>query len=159
MGKTIKDEQPRTYFDCAKCPAYCCSIYDRVQVTKRDIKRLAKHFGVEFEAARRRYTKQWKDERVLKRVGDVIFPETCMFLDQETRGCTIYHARPAVCREYPDRARCAYYDVLQFERKQQADETVIPLVQITFHEVKKKIAASDNNGKAERVWEWEPEKK
>ena len=37
MGKTLKDEQPRVYFDCAKCPAYCCSIYDRVQVTQRDI--------------------------------------------------------------------------------------------------------------------------
>src|SRR3712207_434069 len=103
MVKTIKDDQPRVYFDCGKCPAFCCSIYERVQVTKRDITRLAKHFGVTFEAARRRFTKQWEDERVLKRVKDTIFPETCMFLDQERRGCTIYHARPAVCREYPDR--------------------------------------------------------
>jgi Fe-S-cluster containining protein len=157
MVKTIKDEQPRTYFDCTKCPAFCCSIYERVQVTKRDINRLARHFGVSYETARRRYTKQWKDERVLKRVKDVIFEETCMFLDQETRGCTIYHARPAVCREYPDRSRCSYYDVLQFERRQQDDESVIPLVQITFHEVKKKTV-SNGNGK-EKVWEWEPEEK
>ncbi|PYS85129.1 MAG: YkgJ family cysteine cluster protein [Acidobacteria bacterium] len=157
MVKTIKDEQPRTYFDCAKCPAYCCSIYDRVQVTKRDINRLAKHFGVSYETARRRYTKQWQDERVLKRVKDVIFEETCMFLDQETRGCTIYHARPGVCREYPARSRCAYYDVLQFERRQQDDETVIPVVQITYHEVKKKTTTADG-GATEKVWEWEPEK-
>ena len=156
MGKTIKDEKPRTYFDCAKCPAYCCSIYDRVQVTQRDINRLAKHFGVSPETARRRYTKMWKDERVLRRVKDVIFPETCMFLDQETRGCTIYHARPAVCREYPARSRCTYYDMLQFERKQQADETVVPVVQITYHEVKKKT--NDNSGASEKVWKWEPEK-
>jgi hypothetical protein len=40
MVKTIKDDQPRTYFDCTKCPAFCCSIYERVQVTKRDITRL-----------------------------------------------------------------------------------------------------------------------
>ena len=158
MGKTIKDEQPRTYFDCAKCPAYCCSIYDRVQVTKRDINRLARHFGVSYETARRRYTTQWEDERVLKRVKDVIFPETCTFLDQKTRGCTIYHARPAVCREYPGRPRCAYYDVLQFERRQQGDETVIPVVQITYHEVQKKNK-SDNGGATEKVWEWEPEEK
>ena len=72
---------------------------------------------------------------MLKRVEDVIFSETCMFLDQEKRGCTIYHARPGVCREYPDRARCSYYDLLQFERRQQDDETVVPLVQITFREV------------------------
>ena len=159
MGKTIKDEQPRTYFDCAKCPAYCCSIYDRVQVTKRDINRLAKHFGVSYETARRRYTTQWEDERVLKRVKDVIFPETCTFLDQKTRGCTIYHARPAVCREYPGRPRCAYYDVLQFERRQQDDETVIPVVQITYHQVQKTKKKSDNGGATEKVWEWEPEEK
>ena len=157
MGKTIKDEQPRVYFDCAKCPAYCCSIYDRVQVTQRDINRLAKHFGVSKETARRRYTKMWEQERVLRRVKDVIFEETCMFLDQETRGCTIYHARPAVCREYPARTRCTYYDMLQFERRQQQDETVVPVVQITYHEVKKKT--NDNSGASEKVWEWEPEKK
>src|SRR5437762_7754719 len=67
-----------------------------------------------------------------------------MFLDQETRGCTIYHARPAVCREYPARTRCTYYDMLQFERRQQQDETVVPVVQITFREVKKKT--TDNGG-------------
>ena len=157
MGKTIKDEQPRVYFDCTKCPAYCCSIYDRVQVTKRDVTRLAKHFGVSFETAWRRFTKRWEKERVLKRVKDTIFPETCMFLDQETRGCTIYHARPAVCREYPARSRCVYYDVLQFERRQQDDETVVPVVQITYHNVKKTVES--NNGKTEKVWEWEPEEK
>lgn len=155
MVKTIKDDQPRTYFDCNKCPAFCCSIYERVQVTKRDITRLAKHFGVTFETARRRFTKNWEDERVLKKVEDKLFPETCVFLDQEKRGCTIYHARPNVCREYPDRTRCAYYDVLQFERRQQQDDTVLPLIQITFREVKE----TDGVGNNEKVWEWEPEKK
>lgn len=76
MTKTIKDDQPRTYFDCTKCPAICCSIYERVALTKRDINRLAKHFGVSYETARRRYTKQWQEERVLKRVKDKIFAET-----------------------------------------------------------------------------------
>src|SRR5438067_13804497 len=156
MGEKITDDEPRSYYDCSKCPAYCCSIYERVQVTKRDINRLAKHFGVSYETARRRYTTQWEDERVLKRVKDVIFPETCKFLDQQTRGCTIYHARPAVCREYPARSRCSYYDVLQFERKQQADETVMPVIQITFREVKKKTV-KDDDGSTEKVWEWEPE--
>jgi uncharacterized protein len=157
MGKkvTVTDEQPRVYFDCSKCPAYCCSIYDRVQVTKRDLNRLAKYFGVSAEVAQKRYTKIDREsgERVLRRVKDVIFERTCMFLNQETRGCTIYHARPAVCREYPDRARCVYYDILKFEQKQQDDETVIPLVQITFREVKKKVV--HNGHGSEKIWEWE----
>ncbi|HEV7891345.1 MAG TPA: YkgJ family cysteine cluster protein [Pyrinomonadaceae bacterium] len=146
MAKTIKDDQPRTYFDCDKCPAFCCTIYERVQVTKRDITRLAKHFGVSYETARRRYTKQWEDERVLKKVEDKIFPVTCVFLDQDKRNCTVYHARPAVCREYPDRVRCPYYDVLQFERRQQADDTVLPLFQITFREV----TETNGNGNGEK---------
>jgi uncharacterized protein len=155
MAKKITDEQPRVYFDCSKCPAYCCSIYERVQVTKRDLNRLAKYFNVPVETAARRYTKMRGRERILRRTKDAIFSETCIFLNQETRGCGIYHARPAVCREYPDRVRCAYYDLLQFERRQQDDPEVLPLVQITFREVKKE-KISDNNG-SEEVWEWEPE--
>ncbi|HEV2761990.1 MAG TPA: YkgJ family cysteine cluster protein, partial [Pyrinomonadaceae bacterium] len=129
MGKKLTDDQPRVYFDCNKCPAFCCSVYERVQVTKRDLNRLAKHFGVTVETARRRYTTRWKDERILRRSKDEIFEEACMFLDRETRGCSIYHARPGVCREYPARSRCAYYDLLRFERKQQADDTCLPLIQ------------------------------
>ncbi|MGH9902691.1 MAG: YkgJ family cysteine cluster protein [Pyrinomonadaceae bacterium] len=153
MTKKITDDQPRVYFDCTKCPAFCCAIYDRVQVTKRDLNRLAKYFGVPVETAVRRYTTKWKDERVLRRTDDTIFDKACMFLDREKRGCTIYHARPEVCREYPARSRCAYYDVLQFERRQQDDPNVIPLVQITFRETKKTELKDD---KGERVWEWSP---
>ncbi|MBV9210248.1 MAG: YkgJ family cysteine cluster protein [Acidobacteria bacterium] len=157
MGsKKVTDEQPRVYFNCSKCPAYCCSIYERVAVTKRDINRLAKHFGVSVETATRRYTKMHSGERVLRRKKDTIFEETCQFLNEETRGCGIYHARPAVCREYPARVRCSYYDVLQFERVQQDDPNVIPLVQITFREVEKKVV-SDGNG-SEKIWEWKQEK-
>jgi uncharacterized protein len=154
MGKKITDEQPRVYFDCSKCPAYCCSIYERVQVTKRDLNRLARYFGVSVETAERRYTKIHKEsgERVLRRKKDVIFEEACQFLNPETRGCGIYHARPEVCREYPDRSRCSYYDLIQFERRQQDDENVLPLIQITFREVKKKTV-HDENG-SERIWEW-----
>src|SRR5919199_3748956 len=110
MGEKITDEQQRTYFDCSKCPAYCCAIYERVQVTKHDLNRLAKHFGLTTEAAQKRYTKIEKStgERVLRRKRDTIFEKACMFLDRETRGCTIYHARPAVCRAYPARVRCTY---------------------------------------------------
>ena len=121
-----------SYYNCSKCPAYCCSIYERVQVTRRDIKRLANHFRVDIDTAVRRFTTTYDNERILRRKADPIFGKACKFLDPGTRQCTIYLARPAVCRAFPDRARCAYYDLLQFERVQQGDDTVIPLVQITF---------------------------
>jgi Fe-S-cluster containining protein len=130
-GSIAKTVQP-SYYNCSKCPAYCCSIYERVQVTKRDLNRLAKYFGVDVETAERRFTSTWQGERILRRKADPIFGKACKFLNPETRQCTIYHGRPQVCREFPTRARCAYYDLLQFERSQQADETVMPLVQITF---------------------------
>jgi Fe-S-cluster containining protein len=148
MGKKITDEQPRVYFDCSKCPAYCCALYERIQVTKRDLNRLAKHFGITVERAAKRYTKMWDaKERVLKRAPDPILGEACQFLDHETRGCTIYHARPQVCREYPDRSRCSYYDVLQFERRQQDDPNVLPLFQITFREVEKKVVTNGHGSR------------
>ncbi|MBA2340906.1 MAG: YkgJ family cysteine cluster protein [Pyrinomonadaceae bacterium] len=153
MTKTITDDKPRIHFDCTKCPAFCCSIYERVQVTKRDISRLAKHFGVTVESAIKRYTKMHSGERVLRRTHDELFDaDACMFLDREKRGCTIYHARPAICREYPARSRCSYYDVLRFERQQQDDENVLPLFQITFRQAKKDVQRDD---KGEKVWKWE----
>jgi hypothetical protein len=56
----------RILFNCDKCPAYCCS-YDRIEVTKRDLLRLAKHFGVSYREAERRYTKIAYGDRVLRR--------------------------------------------------------------------------------------------
>ncbi len=155
--QTVTDDQPRVYFDCAKCPGYCCAIYERVQVTKRDINRLAKHFGVSYDAAYRRYTTDWEKERVLKRTADPVLGESCQFLDPVKRNCTIYLSRPNVCREYPDRARCVYYDLIQFERRQQADDDTLPLVQITFRTTKK--VENADRGSGERVWEWTPEQK
>src|SRR5258705_13692168 len=137
MATTITDDSKRTYFNCDKCPAYCCSIYDRVQVTKRDIKRLAKHFGISVELVTKRFTKTWENEQVLRRKEDPIFGKACHFLDPQTRKCTIYEARPGVCREFPLTRRCGYYDLLTFERRQQDDFDVLPVVQITFQKWKK----------------------
>jgi Fe-S-cluster containining protein len=130
-------EAKHNYYNCSKCPAYCCSIYERVQVSRRDVKRLAKYFGVDVKTAEKRYTTTWQGEKILRRKADPIFGKACKFLNPETRQCTIYHGRPSTCREFPARARCAYYDLLQFERVQQGDDTVMPLVQITFHNGKK----------------------
>ena len=138
MGEATNARKPKTYYDCVKCPAFCCSVYERVQVTPRDIRRLAKHFCVTEEVATVRYTKLWEKERVLRRKRDPLLGETCQFLNFETRGCGIYHARPAVCREYPTTTRCAYYDLYKFEQTQQDDPNTLPIVQITFRNGKKK---------------------
>ncbi|HSV33487.1 MAG TPA: YkgJ family cysteine cluster protein [Pyrinomonadaceae bacterium] len=119
-------------YDCSECPAYCCAIYERVQLTKRDLQQIARHFGLDVKKATTRFTTEYNGERILRRKADPIFGKACKFLNAETRQCTIYDARPKVCREFPAHPRCAYYDLLQFERVQQGDDSVVPLVQITF---------------------------
>ena len=137
MGDIVTKVKPRSYYDCVACPAFCCSVYERVQVTPRDLRRLAKHFGVSEEVAKDRYTKMYAGERVLRRKKDHLFGQACQFINPETRGCGIYHARPAVCREFPTSTRCAYYDLFQFEKEQQDDPDTLPVVQITFRNGKK----------------------
>lgn len=132
MGEISRTGTVRSNYDCLDCPAYCCSVYERVQVTPRDLRRLAKHFNLSEEVAAARFTKFYEKERVLRRKADPIFGQACQFLNPETRGCTIYHARPAVCRQFPSTSRCAYYDLLRFEREQQGDPDALPLVKITF---------------------------
>lgn len=124
-GKVKNDRSLRVLFNCLKCPAYCCS-YDRIEVTRRDVKRLARHFGLTYEQAEARYTKIAYGERVLRHRKDHIFKRVCQFLDENERRCTIYHARPGVCREYPDSTRCGYYDFLASERRRQCDDEFIP---------------------------------
>ncbi len=129
---TTANGYPANY-DCSKCPAYCCSIYERVQVNKRDISRLARHFAVDYETALVRYTRTYNGtERVLRRKADPVLRQSCTFLNPATRQCKIYNARPAVCREFPTTDRCAHFDLIEFERTQQDDPDVLPLIQITF---------------------------
>lgn len=118
--------EPKKHYDCLKCPAYCCT-YARIDVTKRDIARLARHFNVDFETAKQRYTKFREGDQVLRHRQDKIFGTACMFLDPDTRRCTIYEARPGVCHEYPDQPRCGYYEFLRWERGHQDDKDFIPL--------------------------------
>jgi len=118
----------RSKYSCAKCPAYCCS-YPEIEITRRDLARLARHFGVSFEQAEERYTKYDAKQgvRLLRHQKDTVFDTVCVFLDQKTRRCGVYEARPGVCRDYPDSPRCGYYEFLKFERAHQGDDKFIAL--------------------------------
>ena len=115
------------HYRCDKCPAYCCT-YSEIEITTRDIERLARHFGLEPDIAQERFTKtDSKGKVMLRHKRDRIFDSACMFLDQTKRQCTVYEARPGICRKYPDAAKCGYYEFLKFEREQQGDETWVAL--------------------------------
>jgi Fe-S-cluster containining protein len=117
----------RVSYRCDKCPAYCCT-YSEIEVTKRDVERLARHFDMGVRATEEKFTKvDAKGKRMLRHRKDKIFDSTCMLLDQEKRRCTVYEARPGVCRKYPDTSRCGYYEFLKFEREQQGDKDLVAL--------------------------------
>jgi uncharacterized protein len=119
--------QPR--YNCLKCPGYCCS-HARIAVSDHDIERLARHFSISSRQARERFTYRYRtaevDEQILRHQKDHIYKSVCRFFDTDARRCTVYEARPNVCRRYPYGVRCGYYDFLQFERKHHDDPKFVP---------------------------------
>jgi len=126
MPKTTPE---KIKYDCSRCPGYCCS-YPRIEVRDKDLARLARHFGLSLEEAEKRFTRRYRDEdddeRILRHRKDGIYGSICRFFDTDARRCTVYEARPAVCRQYPNGRKCGYYDFLRFERKHQDDPDFIP---------------------------------
>ena len=57
----IKSSAPKAKYDCLKCPGYCCS-YPLIEVTKRDIARVAKHFDVSLEKAKKKFFRYDRSE-------------------------------------------------------------------------------------------------
>lgn len=111
-------------YNCAKCPGYCCS-YPLIRLTKRDVERLGKFFSLSFKKAREKFTTQnWEAKYAMRRKADKHFGRICQFFDTDKRRCTIYEARPAICRSYPG-GRCGYYDFLASERASQDDKNFI----------------------------------
>ncbi len=112
-------------YNCSKCPGYCCS-YPLIPLNSRDVDRLARHFGLGFEAARKKFTKKDGDQPyAMRRKADEHFGRVCRFFDTDKRRCTIYEARPEICRTYPGGNGCGYYDFLVSEREAQKDKTHI----------------------------------
>src|SRR5512144_2624632 len=59
----VKSTAPSAKYSCLKCPGYCCS-YPEIEVTPRDIERLAKHFDISYSQAEERLTKYDPKEKV-----------------------------------------------------------------------------------------------
>jgi Fe-S-cluster containining protein len=117
-------------YDCSKCPGYCCS-YPLIALTKRDVERLAKHFALSFKEAKARFTaERYGVKYSMRRKKDKYFGRICQFFDTEERRCTVYTARPAICRAYPT-GKCGYYEFLRIERETQDDPDFIALTDNT----------------------------
>jgi hypothetical protein len=97
-----------------------------IALDKRDVERLARHHGLSFDDAQRKFTRSAHGRKyAMRRKKDPHFGRICRFFDTEKRRCTIYAARPSVCRSFPGEGRCGYYDFLSFERRAQKDPDFI----------------------------------
>jgi uncharacterized protein len=116
-------------FDCTKCPGYCCS-YHIIPVKESDLKRLAKHFKIGLAEAKKKFVTKGRKEDAkdgaykMRRKADEHFGKICRFFDTEKRRCTIYTARPYICRAYPT-GKCGYYEFLKIERDTQEDQELV----------------------------------
>jgi Fe-S-cluster containining protein len=81
-----------SYAFCEKC-GKCCRVCDPIVVSERDIRGIASYLGIGKLELIGTYTKQLKDGRTSLKT------KPCLFLLDNR--CTIYIARPSVCRQFP----------------------------------------------------------
>jgi len=66
------------------------------------VERLARHHNLSYEDAKQAFTKEEHGRKyAMRRKKDPVFGKICRFFDIKKRSCTIYEARPAVCRSFP----------------------------------------------------------
>lgn len=82
--------------DCLKCPAFCCRSAGYVEVSRNDIRRLAKYLRLTVPAFEERHIVE-RARKGSKRIKSGF--ATCQFLG-ENRRCSVYEARPRDCRGY-----------------------------------------------------------
>ncbi len=82
--------------DCVKCPSLCCRMAGYVEVSRADIRRLARFLGITVRAFEERHIveRTRKGARRIKSGYTV-----CQFLTDD-RMCGVYEARPRDCRGY-----------------------------------------------------------
>jgi hypothetical protein len=93
MAQGIEEE-----IDCTLC-ANCCRVAT-VAVTERDIERLARYLRIVPRKFAAEYTTETEDQgRILRRSE----ASSCVFLSGND--CTVYEARPDICRRFPHLVR------------------------------------------------------
>lgn len=84
-------------FECSQCGDCCSGSPGFVWVSTDEMRAIAATMNMSFDEFEDQYTKPWGARRSLKE-----FPNgDCVFLDEDTRGCSIYDVRPGQCRTWP----------------------------------------------------------
>ncbi|HMO85248.1 MAG TPA: YkgJ family cysteine cluster protein [Lacipirellulaceae bacterium] len=84
-------------FQCTGCGDCCTGGSGYVWVTQAEIDALARRLGMAADAFERKYVRNVGVRRTLKERKNY----DCVFLDAQTRKCTVYEERPRQCRTWP----------------------------------------------------------
>lgn len=84
-------------FSCTGCGDCCTGEPGAVWVNEDEITALAAYLGMEPAAFEREYVRR----RGMRRTLYERFDGDCILFDEETRGCSVYPARPVQCRTWP----------------------------------------------------------
>lgn len=112
MSKIPDKDKPWTWkafkpHFCSSCMASCCTM--PVEIRGEDLVRLNLASFDELEHSPKKVAKRLEQTGWIKgyRANTGLFtlsakPEgDCVFLDSQTRRCTVYQKRPQVCRDFP----------------------------------------------------------
>ena len=84
-------------FECTQCGNCCSGNPGYVWVDDEEVAELAKAMAMDEDAFRDKFVRRVGNRSSLIEYAD----GDCVFLDPETRGCTVYSARPVQCRTWP----------------------------------------------------------
>jgi Fe-S-cluster containining protein len=84
-------------FTCTGCGDCCTGAPGYVWVNQAEIEALARRLGMAVAAFEKQYVRQVGVRRTLKERKNY----DCVFLDGQTRRCTVYEDRPRQCRTWP----------------------------------------------------------
>jgi uncharacterized protein len=84
-------------FECTGCGDCCGGSPGYVWVNQAEINALAARLGLEVAAFEKKYVREVGVRRTLKERRNY----DCVFLDAQTRKCTVYEDRPRQCRTWP----------------------------------------------------------
>lgn len=85
-------------FQCTGCGDCCTGAPGYVWVNREEIAALAAEVGLDVDEFEKRYVRVIGVRKSLKELKKSY---DCIFLDAETRKCTVYNARPRQCRTWP----------------------------------------------------------
>jgi hypothetical protein len=86
-------------FTCSQCGDCCTGGPGYVWVDDEEIETIARHLGIDRETFEAKYVRNIGRGKSLGELDDSNWD--CVFLDGQTRKCSVYEVRPRQCRTWP----------------------------------------------------------